>query len=79
MIGKLKPDSRFFGLALRITQFTDKVSGIPSFPPSLRDIRTNRTDLAHKLAQIVREHFPPPDPVVVDVVAPDVEDVRDAF
>lgn len=30
-------------------------------------------------AKVVRQHLTPPDPVVVDVVAPDVEAVRDSL
>ena len=40
---------------------------------------TKIPELLQKLTQIIWQHFAPPDPVVVDVVAPDVEAVRDAF
>ena len=36
-------------------------------------------NLFTELTQIIGKHLPPPDPVVVDVVAPDVEAMRDAF
>ena len=32
-----------------------------------------------KLTEIIRQHSSPPYPVVIDVVTPDVEAVRDTF
>ena len=35
--------------------------------------------LSGKFSEVIREHFSPPDPVVIYVVSPDIEPVRNAF
>ena len=47
--------------------------------PFLRTTSARNDPLLTEFAQIIRKHLSPPDPVVVDVMTPDVEAVWDAF
>lgn len=37
------------------------------------------TSISGEFAEIIRQHFAPPGPIVADIVSPEFEQMRDAF